>query len=975
MPGAGDGIMRKRIGRQQTWRWLAGILAGVLMAAQLFPAVVLAAQTGGDLSEYDIPDDAVTFNGHTYALFWVGSDITTLSEAEEACEDLGGHLATITSAEENEFLYNLMIEDEVESAFFGLTYDHDKVEWVWVTGEEVSYTNWANFTVESWGNHDYCGRFEDWLEDGEWFFADFSAEESRYVLCEWDVCEEEEFEVSVSAEYITSTDEAIVYEIEAVFSNNSDVGTVDYIFARLDPLDNASLLTDYGAETQYIETLAAGEETTLVWRIEIDRTAYPDGGAYYYALFWGHYSEESETLTSSEENVIYLAAVSSESNELDLDSDTWSFKNFKDSACELTDSLYMTLMDACTTSGQEYLKTMLEGGNNGHCYGMSAAVILQKMNAVDITTYTETDTLSEAKLYTIWNYYFSSSGYTREILCYYQLLQNWPAAEQARQDFMNEESDSIRLEILEEKVSAVSSGGAPVLLGFGSNEGAHAVVAYGLEEGEYTLSYTGRTYSHRILIYDCNYPGEERYFYYDVDEGTWEVQGYQSSYGFYSGSTKDGYLKRCVSDLSVIDCVDTVAGYYDAYANLVLSNETSINVSSDDGSWTIDGKSGSVTGTSNIVNYHEDGITEDGECGDRIIVLPSITEEYAVTTVSGEAEELELQVVYGDRYIYLSAEAACGLSFSADGAVTLAGNAGEFELRIADDEIPDGEFDVYYLTGDTAGDVVVLPGDEGISVSADSICGITIEAFEEDVTDTITIAADVTSAVFGRNDGDELSCLSHTAADAVQENLTEASCTESGSYESVVYCVICGKEISRTAVVLEATGHSYVDGVCSVCGDDGTSADGGDDTLTGEPSDGSTDTSGESSGTSDSTSADSSVSSGSSTGTSTGTSDESSGGTDVSSGETDTIAQSEAAEPGDSQTSAEDIGAVEAGAAEADDPESSADLTQEGETAQISDTDRGAAATGDDSSILLWLVVLLAAAAGMAGVKRMSVKW
>ena len=59
---------------------------------------------------------------------------------------------------------------------------------------------------------------------------------------------------------------------------------------------------------------------------------------------------------------------------------------------------------------------------------------------------------------------------------------------------------------------------------------------------------------------------------------------------------------------------------------------------------------------------------------------------------------------------------------------------------------------------------------------------------------------------------------SHTPAEAVRENEVPATCTEDGSYDSVVYCSDCGAEISRDTVTVPATGHTYEDGVCTVCG-------------------------------------------------------------------------------------------------------------------------------------------------------------
>ena len=60
----------------------------------------------------------------------------------------------------------------------------------------------------------------------------------------------------------------------------------------------------------------------------------------------------------------------------------------------------------------------------------------------------------------------------------------------------------------------------------------------------------------------------------------------------------------------------------------------------------------------------------------------------------------------------------------------------------------------------------------------------------------------------------------HTAGDEVTENNVDATCTEDGSYDTVVYCSVCNAEISRVTTTVEATGeHNYVDGTCTGCGE------------------------------------------------------------------------------------------------------------------------------------------------------------
>jgi len=50
--------------------------------------------------------------------------------------------------------------------------------------------------------------------------------------------------------------------------------------------------------------------------------------------------------------------------------------------------------------------------------------------------------------------------------------------------------------------------------------------------------------------------------------------------------------------------------------------------------------------------------------------------------------------------------------------------------------------------------------------------------------------------------------LAHTPGEAVQENVTPASCKAEGSYDEVVYCTECGEEISREAKTIDKLAHT-----------------------------------------------------------------------------------------------------------------------------------------------------------------------
>ena len=61
----------------------------------------------------------------------------------------------------------------------------------------------------------------------------------------------------------------------------------------------------------------------------------------------------------------------------------------------------------------------------------------------------------------------------------------------------------------------------------------------------------------------------------------------------------------------------------------------------------------------------------------------------------------------------------------------------------------------------------------------------------------------------------------HTSGAPVKENEIESTCTNSGSYDEVVYCSKCSVELSRVTETLPAAGHKYddeYDESCNVCG-------------------------------------------------------------------------------------------------------------------------------------------------------------
>ena len=133
-----------------------------------------------------VPEDAVSLNGHHYYVF---SNRGTYADAENYCKSLGGYLASITSQEENDFLYDYICSKSIESAYFGLTDRETEGTWKWVNGEDLSYTNWTSGepNVES-GDEDYA-MFDSKFTTGKWCYGNFgngTVSDETYFICEWD---------------------------------------------------------------------------------------------------------------------------------------------------------------------------------------------------------------------------------------------------------------------------------------------------------------------------------------------------------------------------------------------------------------------------------------------------------------------------------------------------------------------------------------------------------------------------------------------------------------------------------------------------------------------------------------------------------------------------------------------------------------------------------------------------------------------
>ena len=139
-----------------------------------------------NIGRREIPENALEWSGHFYACF---NNCSSWEEAEEYCESIGGHLATISSIEENEFVFNYLISCGYQNGYFGYADNVEEGTWYWVNGETSDFTNWhVNEPNSERPNEDYA-MFYFKYGDGTWNDGNFgngTVRDDVVFICEWD---------------------------------------------------------------------------------------------------------------------------------------------------------------------------------------------------------------------------------------------------------------------------------------------------------------------------------------------------------------------------------------------------------------------------------------------------------------------------------------------------------------------------------------------------------------------------------------------------------------------------------------------------------------------------------------------------------------------------------------------------------------------------------------------------------------------
>lgn len=184
---------------KQVKKYLAYILCVtiLIMSTVLITKDTACAQfTEEENNNLKIPDDAIFYNGHYYMLY---QDSLAWNEANLYCQQMGGHLLTVTSQDEQDFINSCLSANTNLKNLYWIGLEEKVGEgWSWVTQEDYEYENWAIGEP----NNDFsgtesvvqiCGKDHNSFLAGQWNDSRYDGGAASFwrlsntgFICEWE---------------------------------------------------------------------------------------------------------------------------------------------------------------------------------------------------------------------------------------------------------------------------------------------------------------------------------------------------------------------------------------------------------------------------------------------------------------------------------------------------------------------------------------------------------------------------------------------------------------------------------------------------------------------------------------------------------------------------------------------------------------------------------------------------------------------
>ena len=529
--------------------------------------------------------------------------------------------------------------------------------------------------------------------------------------------------IDLETQQVSITDTYADYAIRANVINYGD--WYDNFSIEFNP-GTGSSITD-GSKKHQITDFENSYKNDFTWKVRINRSSYSSGGVYRYKIAYEVSNEYGGTKISKDvEGNIDLLSTSAKDNTL-TSNDIFKFKNPGDEhGHTLTKEMKKELLSGLSPSERAAAERYIQTGGNGHCYGMSAAIILNKMGI---------DPLPNIHA-------LEDEGKTRSTLCYYQISQGFRKADAVCQRILSMPPKE-RLVLLEKEVKEVATGGSPILLciGGGGAKGGHALVAYKVEEGKFTSSVTRDQFNRKVYLYDPNRADiTSTFLLFNENTDQWEIPGYVSS-----ARDSDATIKVVTNNLNEIDVKNKDASKYNYRPEIITYGDTALQLKDQYGyTWLINPEKDESSG---LLSYYE----ANGNSSKYHVVLPSKNETYTINNISGSKDKLDFGILYDDKYIAVSDSSASNIKVDPKGSIDIANSSKDLKVTIANDNAKEDQFDTYSIEGNGTSNLNISFNVNGIKLNGDDLSGLKVTRKDDSKLDKKTINTG-TSAEFNSSE-------------------------------------------------------------------------------------------------------------------------------------------------------------------------------------------------------------------------------
>lgn len=565
------------------------------------------------------------------------------------------------------------------------------------------------------------------------------------------------------------------YEITAEIKNSADA-TANDITAIIE-LNDGLRVADEASLSIDIGDVNSGESAIARWTVYADWPEVNIAANYRVTVNIG------DATSFGQENYIYLLSRNENDNTFILGVDEWNFPNsygyFDPDNNEdhyMTNSDYEALVSDLSYLERDLIIKYWGSKWGGSCYGMSVLAILVKMGIIEPTIIQDgADTLySISKV---------NNDKVESLITFYHMQQKTDISTANKIQFALQSTDK-QLEEIESKAIAVSTGGSPFLLAFCGNKWGHAVVAYGIERGDYYIDSVAQKYDSRILIYDCSnlLSPEDSYLYYNSGTDEWYIPRY-------SDASK---LVMACNDIAVLDCVNYEVSSANNTARLVFVGEGGYYMNYNGSRLAINGNTDMRS--EGIIAFYDANLLADGTYGtsELTLTLPDLTGNYTVIPSAGTSE---FTMYYEDTVLSVDCDTAEQIEFNSEGGVIAQGVSGAYTIAIyGNDEIAETSWNRTTVSGTNGENISLVQTANGIVLSGTNLQNISIETVDDNGTQITLLSTDCSSVLLtsdSESDGTPIVMLD-SDGDGTYDKEYNSSDDDSGSALTLIIAIAVG---------------------------------------------------------------------------------------------------------------------------------------------------------------------------------------